>query len=246
MHLVGVDCATNPNNVGIARAKMGDTIEVQELHAGIAGPWSKVVDWLSEIGDRDVLLALDAPLGWPTPLSQALEGHSAGDLIEDLPNTLFRRTTDRSIHDVIGKQSLDVGADRIARTAHAALQGLALLRKETCDPIPLAWSNDELNGAHAIEVYPAATLKAHGLRSDGYKDKKKMEHQCAREEILEGLPSIEIPPCCRSLALANADGLDALVCVLAAADFVRGRAMPPHSFSVARREGWIWCRDPND
>ena len=42
------------------------------------------------------------------------------------------------VRDRIGKQSLDVGADRIARTAHAALQLLHELRGRLGKPIPLA------------------------------------------------------------------------------------------------------------
>ena len=38
----------------------------------------------------------------------------------------------------------------------------------------------------------------------------------------------------------NADVLDAAVCVLAAEDFVAGRATPPTDRSAAEREGWIW------
>jgi len=38
----------------------------------------------------------------------------------------------------------------------------------------------------------------------------------------------------------NADVLDASVCVLAAEDFIAGRAIPPQDRSTAEREGWIW------
>jgi len=42
----------------------------------------------------------------------------------------------------------------------------------------------------------------------------------------------------------NADVLDAAVCVLAAGDFLLGRAMAPENRSQAEREGWIWVRAP--
>ena len=42
---------------------------------------------------------------------------------------------------------------------------------------------------------------------------------------------------------ASADALDALVCVLAAADFMRGRAGPPSDLETARQEGWIWTAE---
>src|SRR5437016_7332440 len=41
---------------------------------------------------------------------------------------MFRRVTDDVIYERLGKRPLDVGADRIARTAHAALRFLEELR----------------------------------------------------------------------------------------------------------------------
>ena len=40
--------------------------------------------------------------------------------------------------------------------------------------------------------------------------------------------------------LVDADQLDAAVCVLAAADFLADRAVPPGDLATARKEGWIW------
>jgi len=49
-------------------------------------------------------------------------------------------------------------------------------------------------------------------------------------------------PADTSPLLANADVLDAAVCVLAASDFLQGWAMPPEDHPRAEREGWIWVR----
>jgi len=245
MYLVGIDCATKPCDVGIALAdlaEMGDPVQIREVHAGISDPWGRVADWLSDLAGRNVLVALDAPLGWPIGLGEALREHSAGKPVGKCPNDLFRRLTDRCIRDRLGKQSLDVGADRIARTAHAALKELEALRGRIRNAIPLAWRHDNLGGVHAIEVYPAATLKSHCLRCHGYKDKKNPDHKRARKEIANNLPGVCLAGDCQDTAIDNADGLDAVVCVLAAADFVRGDASPPPDICVARREGWIWCR----
>lgn len=38
--------------------------------------------------------------------------------------------------------------------------------------------------------------------------------------------------------------LDAIVCVLAAMDFITGRAMPPPNRCRAEQEGWIWTAKP--
>ncbi len=85
-------------------------------------------------------LALDAPLGWPAVLGETLGPHIAGESLDGTPNELFRRQTDHFIKAVIGRQPLDVGADRIARTAHAALGLLEQLRQLTGQPVPLAWT----------------------------------------------------------------------------------------------------------
>jgi hypothetical protein len=61
--------------------------------------------------------AIDAPLGWPKPLAETLIDHRAGMPIETPANAMFRRTTDLFIQRKLKKTPLDVGADRIARTA---------------------------------------------------------------------------------------------------------------------------------
>ena len=89
----------------------------------------------------------------------------------------------------------------------------------------------------AIEVYPAATLVAHGIRSDGYKEPKDMPE---RREIICGLErkmllAVDVP-----VLEAKADALDAVVCLLAAQDFLTGNAVSPPHADLAQREGWIW------
>jgi hypothetical protein len=62
------------------------------------------------------------------------------------------------------------------------------------------------------------------------------------EEIIDGLRKVAGLPLDVSSMQASADALDAAVCVLAAADFLRGEAMPPEDQALAEREGWIWVR----
>lgn len=85
-----------------------------------------------------------------------------------------------------------------------------------------------------IEVYPAATLKVHRLPCDGYKDKNDDEHRKKREEILHGLPNVDVPSRCQHTARSSADALDALVCLLAAVDFLTGHAMPTQDCALAQ------------
>ena len=178
--------------------------------------------WIEEAPEA-TLIAIDAPLGWPAPLAAALESHRAGGAIETPADCMFRRRTDDFVHEAIGKKPLEVGADRIARTAHAALDFLDQLGKTLGTPIRLAWNPNDQGGPAAIEVYPAATLKAHEVRHTGY---KKVDQQTERREIVEALRRrwMTIPDSCAKELLHNADTLDAAVCAFAADDFIAGRA----------------------
>ena len=92
----------------------------------------------------------------------------------------------------------------------------------------------------ALEVYPAATLAAHRVASKGYR-----QLPAARKKVLRALASQLVLPAGldRTLA-ANPHALDAVLCVLAAADYLRGDAVPPsvEQTMLSRREGWIWVR----
>ena len=128
--VIGVDCAAQKNNVGLARAEYtpGAGARVTDVVCGkeVASLSETIHGWM---GDSDAcLLAMDAPLGWPQAMGDELARHRAGDGIVTTPNELFRRLTDRDIQERLKKTPLDVGADRIARTAHAALTLLASRR----------------------------------------------------------------------------------------------------------------------
>lgn len=242
--IIGIDCATDPKKVGLALAE-AEGGECRLKSVQVPETWGSLVEqaavWL--MASRRALLALDAPLGWPAALGLALTEHRAGEPIGDEPNLLFRRATDRFVKDHLGKQPLDVGADRIARTAQAALRFLSDVRRRTDHPIPLAWSHRDLDRPAAIEVYPAGTLTAHGIRASGY---KKAENEPERTEIIRSLGErLEIPQSVMPLIHANADALDAVVCTLAADDFINGRAMPPPDLEQALSEGWIWVSAPS-
>jgi hypothetical protein len=174
-----------------------------------------------------VLIGLDAPLGWPRPLAASLIDHHAGQGLPTGANQLFARATDRVIRERLGKQPLEVGANFIARTAVAALALLDELRELTGHPIPLAWEVSEAEPWRAIEVYPAATRIAHGVRDQGGN--------------LEGLDPLLDCTAVEPAQLANADAVDACVCALAASDFLLGRAVPPDDLETAVSEGWIWA-----
>ena len=160
MRIVGLDCATVDAKVGLALGNLGDDgLEIQDatLCTRERAAANVIAGWLRDAQDP-VLIAIDAPLGWPKPLAETLINHSAGMQIETHANAMFRRTTDLFIQRMLKKTPLDVGADRIARTAYAALAILGNLRAELGIPIPLAWTPADISRVAAIEVYPAATF----------------------------------------------------------------------------------------
>jgi hypothetical protein len=236
--LIGIDCATVPANVGLARARHedGGWRLIDAFVASPARPPATVVaEWLHE--DPRALLALDAPLGWPAALGAALAPHRAGAPLAAPIESLFNRVTDRALQARIGKRPLEVGADRIARTAWAALDLLARLRAATRHPIPLAWAPDGVIFPAAIEVYPAGTLIAHGLTTRGYKHPASE----ARHAIGAWLGTrLELTGHDPTTMAGHA--LDAVLCVVAGLDFLASAAPGPDDPEVARHEGWIWVR----
>jgi hypothetical protein len=111
----------------------------------------------------------------------------------------------------------------------AALNLLDQLRLITGQSIPLAWSPADLQQSAAIEVYPAATRLAHGSK--------------ARGGSIEGLESLMDLSAFDGELPASDDAIDALVCVVAAADFIHGLARPPVDRETAQQEGWIWTAE---
>lgn len=281
--VIGIDCATDPKDIGLARAEfyrvgrrlVVDSVQVKDgMEEGRTGRaeerrWKAVIEtvvrWIGEPRADSVLIALDSPLGWPAPMGPALSGHFAGrptqsseaflasDAVVKAANRLFRRNTDRVMAECV-RTPLDIGADKIARVAHSTLWFLAQLRLTVTSNIPLAWVPGEVHGVQAIEVYPAATLDAHGEMEKGYKTserpRKKILGNLTKKRRLgtgedghlltiaepEGSASI------RQEATRTDHALDAVVCCLAAADFLAGRviAPTPEQRTLAEKEGWIW------
>lgn len=241
--IVGVDCATQENRIGLALGCF-DGIEayVEQVTVGsmVSSVSETIAGWVT--GGSSTLIALDAPLGWPAALGQALGLHEAGEPIQIERNEMFRRMTDRVIKDKIGKQPLDVGADRIARTAHAALALLHGLRGLTSKALPLAWKPVRTPFTCAIEVYPAATLTVCGIKASGYKGKAG---RAGRQAVLEQLQEHISLPHDTTLMERNDDALDAAVCVLAGVDFLGREVIEPDDIQLAKKEGWIWVRKPS-
>ena len=141
IRIVGIDCATKDAKIGVAFGEFkNETLTVLEAFVCTKekSAANQVSKWLKK-GKKPALLAIDAPLGWPLTLSRVLATHRAGEELRADGHDMFRRATDIFIKQKTGKTPLDVGADRIARTAHAAL---CLLRdisvKLDLERLPLA------------------------------------------------------------------------------------------------------------
>lgn len=249
--IIGIDCSTDyKKKVGLALGYFDrHKTTIQQVQVGPTRQCvvETLANWIRDLSP--VLLALDAPLGWPARLGQILTIHQAGQPIVEKADDIFYRETDRVVRDKIPKRPLYVSADKIA---HTALEALRLLKdlsdKTTGEVIPLAPDSEVLKCTSAIEVYPAATLKAYALPDTGYKGKGKRKK---REEILKKLKEQDIlrvnPDLLKKLQ-DNDNALDAAICVLSGADFLSGEVIKPKDMRIdpglVKREGWIWVRYP--
>lgn len=244
--IIGIDCATLAEKTGVAVGTWdGDLVTVKHVTCGQAKQSVSQMVFHLLPANGPVLLTIDAPLGWPALLGSSLAQHQAGSPLTAVANQLFRRETDRFIQETLAKTPLDVGADRIARTAHAALVMLDQLRRQTGQPIPLAWRPEDVSTLQAIEVYPAGFLSAIYDRGQvpAYKGKKGRD---GRELIVNRLQHYLTLPADQTILTQNDNALDAVICVLCGADFLQGIAMPPINQKKAQKEGWIWVRKPGD
>lgn len=236
--IIGIDCATDSKNMGIAAGYVeGNKIEI--FHPGIKGSAHSIANLINQHISKynHILVSMDAPLGWPHKLNKVLDRHYAGEIIREEPNKIFFRETDRVVEEKIDLKPMAVGADKIARTAHSALKLLEELRNLINNSIPLSWDKNLGKGISVIEVYPAATLKAHQMPYNKY---KKTGEKSQRIKILEKLKQHirfrnDISP-----FQSNADVLDAAICIFAAFDFLSGKVIQPKDMNIAKKEGWIW------
>jgi len=263
MFLIGVDYSAQEGNVGLAAGRLnGDSLEVEfaECPGTRAEVEKRIVDSINaEKKNGGALIAIDAPLGWPKSLSKTLCWHKAGRAFSTPADQLFKRATDRWVRDEIKQKPLEIGADWIARTAYSALSFLLRLRNETACVIPLAWKPGCAMSVSVIEVYPAATLKGRNIAPANCRGKEGEEkRECIarwREDVINRLgvdgvwPSEDLVK--NRLMFENEHVFDAVLCVQAAMDFVKGHVISPSDAEIdggkvgirrAKKEGWIWVK----
>lgn len=198
---------------------------------------------------------MDAPLGWPESMREGLRCHRAGLRINVEKDMIFKRKTDRFVKEKTGQKPLEVGADKLARTAHTTLELLDCIRDRITDigDIPLSWDQATFEGVQAIEVYPAVGLWALGLPTKNYKGKKN-DNPANRKKLVNDLVEHkelkDHVDFCQGISdrmQQNDNLLDAVVCILTGVDFLCGKCVPPpeEDKELAYREGWIWFRQSN-
>ena len=238
--LIGMDFSKDPAKTGLARATVDDacTAMVHDVLTASrrSSPTEIVAGWLRQVSQEEThaLIALDAPLGWPDAMKgDPFTSHTASGPLDVSANQLFSRETDRQIRERLNKRPLEVGTDRIARTAHGTLRFLQELNGEINGtqalPFTLAWSPSDVRCRNCvIEVYPAATLIARGISAGN-----KIIDELRERGLSFNFDAEDIA--------GNDDEVDATVCVLAGLDFLAERAIPPEDNTLrqAEREGWI-------
>lgn len=238
VRIIGLDWATQPAKIGYAVYEWDGEKAVEPPGGPLMGTFKgydikkdgldKIVGQVRSWAEGfKALIAIDAPLGWPTLLAEQLQEHQAGKMLA--PRTcfdfLFSRTTDRFIQKRLELRPLEVGANLIARTAASALSFLGALAEKPAPSICLFEQGpNAFNELGVIEVYPKATQLGH----------KAVDKSTLVGHVLAGA------------AAENGHALDAQLCVVAAVDFLNQRCFHPTECPepTIRREGWIWCADP--
>ena len=109
----------------------------------------------------------------------------------------------------------------------------------------MLWEVPHGSDSGVVEVYPAGTLKAHGYPFQGYKSNKPEQAALRRELVGHVSEVLALPD--NPIVSANADALDAVVCVVAGLDFLAGACIEPDDDrEIAETEGWIWLKDPDE
>ncbi|MCK5152834.1 MAG: DUF429 domain-containing protein [Spirochaetales bacterium] len=261
MIIIGVDSAVQPVNNGLTLGsynsksfkildKWDRTGNKNDLEQNMI---ETLISWIER--EKQVLLCIDSPLGWPSLFGKALSGHLAGKSIEidtslslkDEMDNFFKRKTDIDIAKRYKKIPLEVSADRIARTAFSTLKRIGILNTKIkpSQPIDLLWNNNfqektEFKGM--IEVYPAVTLLSQNLNIRGY---KKTDSIHIRKNLLNNLKGkYNIHESIQDFDFTTVDhDFDSLVCCLAGIDFIEGRCKPADiENDILKTEGWIWAK----
>jgi predicted nuclease with RNAse H fold len=185
---------------------------------------------LSQLIDSAEAIGIDAPFGWPTEFVAAVNDWPHDTWSQEGRDRLRFRETDRFVRATQSVWPLSVSTDTIALPA---MRAMSLLKKHRV--------TDRSGDGRFFEVYPAASLRAWGMTSRGYKEDKRPECCDARHRMLAAL-RVAMPWLVAPDDYArDPDALDSLIAALTARSASQGRTIRPDSsqVDVASREGWI-------
>jgi len=241
MRVAGVDLAAEANRTGLAILivyephSFNRRITIDELLLGADD--DSIRDTIARVDQSGI----DVPLGWPQRFVEFVSDHASGNLAA--PETTDRewrrglalRETDRFVQRCTGVWPLSVATERIA---YAAMRWAGIEAQLRAEGVPVA-----RDGSGSVyEVYPAAALKAWGLRHRGYKGQKNSEvrHQLV-DDLSAKFPNLEWNGH-RDFCVADDNALDAVLAASIALEAYLGRCEPAPADlkSSALREGWIW------
>jgi hypothetical protein len=97
--IIGLDWATQESKRGVAVARL-DGGAVRDVRVVRCGRQAAALTGALEVIENSaapVLLAIDAPLGWPAALGDSLREHRAGNAIAVPPHEMFSQATDRFV-----------------------------------------------------------------------------------------------------------------------------------------------------
>ncbi|MGR6320055.1 DUF429 domain-containing protein [Micromonospora soli] len=236
MLTAGIDLAAENTNTAVAWIRWTATGAV--LEELVVGAGDDELLRASSAADKT---GIDCPLGWPEPFVEFIIAHHRGELAaptdligRDWRRKLAWRRTDVVTHELTGRLSLSVAADRIA---HTAMRCAAVLARLAEDGHPV----DRSGGGTVVEVYPAASLKQWGLPYQGYKGR---QNSGALNDLMDQLttdaPWLQLgafEPTCRR----SDHAIDAVVAALTARAAAVGQATRPSAddMPAATTEGWI-------
>jgi hypothetical protein len=192
-------------------------------------------------------VGIDDPFGWPVPFLEAMEAYRKGPHwphpMDEAPDGLRLRETDRAVHERSKRWPLSVTSDRIAIPA---MRCAGLLTAIAGHLGPAAVRRD--GSGLCCEVYPDPALRewvAATPAALGRASYKKKENSEKRTELLAALLT-QLPLDDPDGWLANVadedDYLDALLCALVARAAELGQTYLPEEgeqSDLADVEGWI-------
>lgn len=234
MITVGVDLAAEPKRTAVARIEWsanGACLASLELGATDA----RIVA-IMQGADKT---GIDCPFGWPDDFVRFVTANSLGerhsrDLGEGMEwrRRLAYRETDRWVHATTGRWPLSVSTDKLGLTA---MRCAALLDEISASGIRV----DRTGRGPVAEVYPAATLRAWGFSTTGYKA-DIATRRALRQALQDAAPWLDIGDHA-SLMDASDDAFGAVIACLAARAAALDLWTPPPADQQERasREGWI-------